>query len=299
MARIRTIKPEFWTHEDLSGLPEATHMLAAALLNHADDEGYFHAHHGLIKAACLPLREPSVSIHDSLNLLCGIGYLSLFKAADGKSYGRVNSFDLHQRVNRPTPSKIKSLGLIPECSVQTHTQLTEDSSPERKGTGKGREQGNGKEQTSPTAQSLSTATPPTDLLGGSQKPADLPAKRAERISAITADAIEAYNRILGKPNGLLRAVRASVGIDSRREQVKRCLKTASEICQELYGDSRITPEFWKAYFESASESDFHSGKGPYRGEHENWRPDFDYLTKKNTMLKLFDRAVDEDGEEAA
>ena len=41
MARIRTIKPDFWKHEDLSALPEITHMLAAALLNHADDEGFF------------------------------------------------------------------------------------------------------------------------------------------------------------------------------------------------------------------------------------------------------------------
>ena len=69
MARIRTIKPEFWAHEDLSELPEATHMLAAALLNYADDEGYFNANPMLIKAACSPLREPSVSIQESLTLL--------------------------------------------------------------------------------------------------------------------------------------------------------------------------------------------------------------------------------------
>jgi hypothetical protein len=41
MGRIRTIKPEFWRSEDLCSLPEATHMLAAALLNYADDEGFF------------------------------------------------------------------------------------------------------------------------------------------------------------------------------------------------------------------------------------------------------------------
>ena len=38
MARIRTIKPEFWRDEDLSGLPAETALLAIGLLNHADDE---------------------------------------------------------------------------------------------------------------------------------------------------------------------------------------------------------------------------------------------------------------------
>ena len=61
MARIRTIKPEFWKHEDLSALPEITHMLAAALLGYADDEGYFNANPALVKSECLPLRESSVS----------------------------------------------------------------------------------------------------------------------------------------------------------------------------------------------------------------------------------------------
>jgi hypothetical protein len=56
MARIRTIKPEFWRHEDLSALPEATHMLAAQLLNYADDYGYFNANPALIKAEVSPLR---------------------------------------------------------------------------------------------------------------------------------------------------------------------------------------------------------------------------------------------------
>ena len=155
------------------------------------------------------------------------------------------------------------------------------------------------EHPSPSAQDSSTASPLTDLLGVKQPPAGLAAKRAERLSVVTSDAVLAYNRILGKPNGLLRAVRASVGVDTRREQVKRCLKTASEICQDLYGDSRITPEFWAAYFESAAADDFSSGRGPYTGDHKDWRPDFEYLTRKTTILKLFERAVDDEADVGA
>lgn len=146
--------------------------------------------------------------------------------------------------------------------------------------------------------SLPTAAQSADLLGDHPSPADLGIKRAERLAAVSADAVAAYNRILGKPNGLLRAVRPGVGQDTRRDQVKRCVKTAAEICQSLYGDSRITPAFWEAYFESASDDPFHSGRGPYGGEHANWRPDFEFLTRRATMLKLFERAVDDDAEAA-
>lgn len=139
MARIRTIKPEFWNHEELSALPECTHMLAASLLNHADDEGYFLANPGLIKAACFALRETSVSIQGMLTQLSNIGYIALGKGSDGKRYGRVVKFDEHQRVNRPTPSKIKTLNLVYEDSLNNHGEFNEGSPPERKGKEQGKE----------------------------------------------------------------------------------------------------------------------------------------------------------------
>ncbi len=40
MARIRTIKPTFWTDEDMADISEAACLLAIGLLNYADDEGY-------------------------------------------------------------------------------------------------------------------------------------------------------------------------------------------------------------------------------------------------------------------
>lgn len=145
MARIRTIKPEFWLNEDLNALPESTHLLAAALLNYADDEGYFNANPGLIKAACCPLREPSVSVHDSLSQLAGIGYLRLGSAGDGKRYGHITKFKEHQVINRASDSKIKENPISWDSSLNTHGAISEDSSgkgKERKGkegNGEGRE----------------------------------------------------------------------------------------------------------------------------------------------------------------
>ena len=133
MGRIRTIKPEFWRNEGLSELPEATHLLAAALLNYCDDAGYFNANEKLIQSECCPLREPSVSISDSLAQLSKLGYLRLGTSKDERRYGHIIKFLDHQRINRPTPSKIKNLEIEWEVSAIHHTQLVESSSPEGKG----------------------------------------------------------------------------------------------------------------------------------------------------------------------
>lgn len=113
MARIRTIKPEFWTDEDLSEVSEPACLLALGLLNYADDEGYFNANPKLIKASVFPLREPSVPITVQLRELSDCGYISLFSTSDGKNFGVINNFQKHQVINKPKESKIKELDLLP------------------------------------------------------------------------------------------------------------------------------------------------------------------------------------------
>lgn len=137
MGRIRSIKPEFFQHEAMSALPAETHLLAAGLLTYADDEGYFKAHPELVRGQVVPLRESSVSVHDSLKQLANIGWLELGACPAGVRYGRIVNFTRHQRVNRPTPSKIKDLLIKWEASVSPHGVLSEPSLSE----GKGREQG--------------------------------------------------------------------------------------------------------------------------------------------------------------
>ncbi|MED8164534.1 DnaT-like ssDNA-binding domain-containing protein [Escherichia coli] len=113
MARIRTIKPEFWTDEDMAELSEPACLLAIGLLNYADDEGYFNANPKLIKAAVFPIREPSVPIPVLIQELSSCGYLSMFSTSDGKQFGAITNFLKHQVVNKPKESKIKYLPLIP------------------------------------------------------------------------------------------------------------------------------------------------------------------------------------------
>ena len=143
--RIRTLKPEFWSSEDIAALTEPAMLLAIGLLNYADDEGYFNANPALIKAALFPLREPSVSIHGALSECSNVGYIEVRKTADGRKLGKIVKFGNHQSINRPSKSKIKELFEACERSVRTHGALTEDSRQEQ-GTGirdQGKEQGSG------------------------------------------------------------------------------------------------------------------------------------------------------------
>lgn len=134
--RIRTIKPEFWSHPILAKLSDRTRLLAIGLLSLADDEGYFLADPALIRSALFPFTEDSLNIHGVLTELSNAEYIALREHASHGAIGRVLNFSKHQVVNRPSPSKIKTYW----DSGKTHGALTERSVPEQgtgKGTGKG------------------------------------------------------------------------------------------------------------------------------------------------------------------
>lgn len=136
--RIRTIKPEFWQSEDLAEVSDKAKLLAIGLLNMADDEGYLKCHAALIKSQIFPFIEGSLNIHGMLVELSNASYITLLKGSDGKDYLLVNNFNKHQKVNRPTPSKIRSALEFTEQSLSDHKQLTVGKEGKGK-EGKGRE----------------------------------------------------------------------------------------------------------------------------------------------------------------
>lgn len=115
MARIRTIKPDFWRDELLASISAEAALLAIGLLNHCDDEGYFNANPKLVESDVFPLRTLSKATTELLRELSGIGYIEVFSGSDGKTYGKVSNFEKHQVINKKTSSKIKDL-----CKEQHH-----------------------------------------------------------------------------------------------------------------------------------------------------------------------------------
>lgn len=135
MARIRTIKPDFWRDESLASVSPEAALLAIGLLNHADDEGYFNAHPKLIESDIFPLRELSCTITVMIDELHRIGYIELYKGHDGKRYGHICNFSKHQVINKKNPSKIKGLCELLDDSVTTTVVLPVGM----EGKGKGKE----------------------------------------------------------------------------------------------------------------------------------------------------------------
>lgn len=107
--RIRTVKPDFWKNEHIARLDDFTQLLALGLLNYADDEGYFNANPKLIQADIFPLRDVSGRIPVSVTHLSNQGFLKLYQATDGRTYGHIVNFLKHQVINKPKESKIKAL----------------------------------------------------------------------------------------------------------------------------------------------------------------------------------------------
>jgi predicted RNA binding protein YcfA (HicA-like mRNA interferase family) len=142
MGRIRTTKPEFHSDEDLSRLPAETHLFAAALLNYADDYGYFNANPALVKAGTNPLREDKTKVPMMLKQLEQIGYIEI-RQCGSRSIGKIRTFGLHQKVSHPTDSKLsdKFNESLPNNSGETPEPLRPEGKGKEQGTGKGKEQG--------------------------------------------------------------------------------------------------------------------------------------------------------------
>lgn len=108
MARIRTIKPEFWEDDVIGSLSRDARLLFIATLNLADDEGLLRWSAAYLKASAF-MYDDDISIKAVEKLMAElIAPGLLFEYRAGKSqqpFAYVVNFHKHQRINRPTPSK--------------------------------------------------------------------------------------------------------------------------------------------------------------------------------------------------
>lgn len=164
MARIRSIKPEFWSSESITNLSREARLVYIGLWCFADDEGRFRAQIGVLAGQLFPedddgrevveraLAELSGALSEDSVSPQSQPMVELYIGPDGHHYGQIVAWARHQRINRPTPSSIPgpndpgshpdklirkdSLsphGGLTEDSVRTHGALSEDSLRERKG----------------------------------------------------------------------------------------------------------------------------------------------------------------------
>lgn len=104
MARIRTIKPEFWTDGKIVQLPFYVRLVFIGLWNFCDDAGYLLEEHDRIKMQIMP--GDDVDVEASIDLLVACGLLSRHTLKSGGTALQINHFVDHQKISHPSPSKI-------------------------------------------------------------------------------------------------------------------------------------------------------------------------------------------------
>jgi hypothetical protein len=106
MARIRTIKPEITQSESLGKVCRDSRLLFILMITLADDAGRLRGHPLFLARVLFPFDCTSEQqIIDWLEELENAGSITRYEV-DGNSYAQLNNWLRHQRIDRPTPSRL-------------------------------------------------------------------------------------------------------------------------------------------------------------------------------------------------
>tara|TARA_Y100000034_G_scaffold64476_1_gene78000 strand:- start:1628 stop:2740 length:1113 start_codon:yes stop_codon:yes gene_type:complete len=106
MARIRTIKPEFWQDETIGDLSPNARLLFLASLNLADDEGLLKWNAAFLRAQVFMYDDLTIGDMGGLmQELQDSGIVLTYKDAKQQVYGWVINFRKHQKIDRPQKAK--------------------------------------------------------------------------------------------------------------------------------------------------------------------------------------------------
>ena len=131
MARIRSIKPQFFGSGTTSRLSLEARLVAIGLISMADDDGRLFGSVKAISAYVFPHDDiPAAKITKWLRELTSEAYLVLYEV-DGLQYGWLPKFREHQRINKPTPSTLPP----PPSAESLRTLSRSGSTPTTQGKG--------------------------------------------------------------------------------------------------------------------------------------------------------------------
>jgi hypothetical protein len=106
MARIRTMKPSFWSDEAVADLSRDARLLLLGLISFADDDGRFVASISAVSGYVFPHDDlPQQRIRKWLDEIENTGIIR-FYSVNRREYGAFYNYLKHQRINRPQPSAL-------------------------------------------------------------------------------------------------------------------------------------------------------------------------------------------------
>jgi hypothetical protein len=122
--RIRSIKPEWLEDERLALASPVARVMSVALITLADDEGRGRGNLTTLGGRVFPgSANPREDSAKALEELARLRYVVLYES-DGQSYFQIRNWAKHQRVDRPTPSRIPAPPDGNEETVAIPTTLT-------------------------------------------------------------------------------------------------------------------------------------------------------------------------------
>lgn len=265
MARIRTIKPEFWTDEKIVECSPSARLLFVGLWTFSDDRGVHQASVKRLKMEVFPGDDVSVAdVEKMIGELRSVGLIREFQH-EGNSYWHVVHFRTHQKIEKPTfkypePPKVDDQSasyrqLVGEESPTSRRPVGDSSATEGRGEeSKGKKtNGNGGEDIAAVAAPPLSA--PADVVGETELRAP-----ANYIAEQWCFAFGGSVRVTEKRRKVIR--------DRWKDQWWR--------------------ENWLAALEHAMQCPFLTGSND-RG----WKMDFDFFLRPDTATKILEGKYDD------
>ena len=129
MARNRIIKKEFYTDQKMIELEIPERLLFIGMTNFSDDTGIHINSAKMLKAEIFPADEITIDyIEEALNNMHKLG---LIEYNEDRSLIKITNFLLHQKINRPYPSKYEFVEESESNSMNTHGTINEHSPPNK------------------------------------------------------------------------------------------------------------------------------------------------------------------------
>lgn len=148
MARIRTIKPDFWVDEVMADLDPVAKLLFIGMFNFVDDDGYVEDSARRLKMQIFPGND--YDVQKALEALCEAGRV-VRCVSDQGSILWVKNFLRHQVISHPTKTKYTGIRTlndepIPESSGEFASSPEPSALKGREGKGKEKNGGGGESE---------------------------------------------------------------------------------------------------------------------------------------------------------
>lgn len=142
MARIRSIKPEFWTSEQILECSTNARLLFIGLWNFCDDEGRHPESLRRLKAEVFPGDDITLEgVQVLVDELVEHGLVEIYETSQGECFWQVTGWH-HQRIDKPQESRYPPLSeCIPRTFQERSKNVPRPFPPDRSGEDRSGEEG--------------------------------------------------------------------------------------------------------------------------------------------------------------